>query len=254
MKVGRLGEWGCLMAISKCRKFYVYVHRRLSDRSIFYVGKGIKKRLTSKASRSSIWKSIASDHGYTAEVVHGPMPEACSFSYEKALIHAIGRESLCNLTNGGGSGTTGYKFNKETVIEKSKKYMKPVINSNGDVFPSLSDAKQWLIGMGHVNATESHISNCCHGFRHVAYGLSWSFDTSKAPELIDSSYMVNIKRRRPVIASNNMVFDSISDAAEWVRSTLLIKCGTSDISRCCNNKRRLCGGLEWRYLSDKSTP
>lgn len=232
------------------RRFYVYVHRRETDGTIFYVGKGIKSRAALKSRRSTAWKKIAHEHGVKHEIVYGPMAEACAFSCEKAIIASIGRDRLCNLTSGGGSGTTGYKFKKETVRLKAEKCMKPVINSDGNVFPSLFAAKEWLRKNGHSKATESHISSCCTGKRHVSYGFSWSFDTSKVPPLIDCSAKVNENRLSPVVASNGMVFKSVSDAAEWVRSELFVKCGTSDISRCCNGKRKTCGGLEWRYFND----
>jgi len=228
------------------RKFYVYAHRKASNGEPFYIGKGIKSRSKSKCSRSCRWHMIVAKHGLVIEEILGPVHEQCAFSFEKILISSIGPNKLCNLSSGGDGGMSGYKFDRETVLQKAKKCMKPVINSDGEFFSSLKEAAQNMRDRGHRNATESHISSCCNGSRHVAYGYSWSFGLI-APTLIDAKAKVNEKRLRAVRASNGMVFQSVSDAAKWVRFELGIKCGTSDISRCCSGNRRYCAGLKWEY-------
>lgn len=230
------------------RKFYVYAHFRESDGQIFYVGKGCGNRLGARARRSKEWQNVVCEHGYKARKISGLMPAACALSYEKAVIAAIGLKNLANIAKGGaGWGLSGYKWNKEAVQAKSQKCMKRVINSEGQVFLSLKDAAIAMRAAGHVNATESHISSCCNGKRHVAYGYSWSFNIEQKPELKDPSWFANEGRRRRVKASNGMVFESVSCAASWIRQSLKVKCGTSDISRCCNGRRNLCGGLSWSY-------
>lgn len=231
------------------RKFYVYVHRKASTGDVFYVGKGIKGRASAKCGRSKFWHNIVAKHGIVIQNRLGPVPEACSFTFEKILIHIIGLDSLCNLSAGGEGGTSGYKFRRDVVLRKSQKCMKPVINSAGEVFPSLKAAAQRMRDAGHSRATESHISSCCNGARHVAYGLSWSFNVETVPRLIDASSKVNENRRFRVRASNGLVFPSVSSAAKWVRDELGVKCGTSDISRCCKKMRGSCAGLEWEYFS-----
>lgn len=211
------------------------------------MGKGSGGRYIAKCSRSDHWRHIVDKYGFTAEKVKFFEFEACSFSFERILINSIGIDRLCNHSTGGGGGVSGYKFDPETVKLKAEKCMKPVINSNGDVFSSLKEAAKFCRLMGYDRATESHISSCCNESRHVAYGYTWSFDVSKTPKLIDASRKVNEARLRPVISSNGTEFNSVSDAAKWVRDNIGVKCGTSDISRCCSGKRKYCGGLSWRY-------
>jgi len=229
------------------RKFYVYAHRKASDGNIFYIGKGLKSRSRAKCSRSSRWHMTVAKHGLVVDEILGPVHEQCAFSFEKILIHSIGIKSLCNISTGGDGGMTGYKFDRKTVIQKAEKCMKPVINSDGEFFASLKDAAKSMRTRGHLNATESHISSCCNKKRHVAYGFSWSFG-SVAPVLIDAKSKVNEQRLRAVKSSNGMIFDSVSKAASWARTSLGVKCGTSDISRCCNGKRVFCAGLKWEYV------
>lgn len=234
--------------MSQDRKFYVYAHRKASNDEIFYIGKGIKSRSKAKCSRSRRWHMTVAKHGLIIDEILGPVHEQCAFSFEKILIHLIGIKSLCNISHGGDGGMSGYKFDRETIAKKSKKCMKPVINSDGESFSSLKEAAQNMRKRGHESATESHISSCCNGKRHVAYGFSWSFG-STAPIWVDAKSKVNEKRLRAVQSSNGMVFPSVSEAAKWVRIELGVNCGTSGISRCCNGKRSFCAGLKWEYMA-----
>lgn len=85
-------------------KFYVYVHKRETDGSIFYVGKGCGKRAWKKVCRSDWWKRIEAKHGRTVEIVKRDLTEDEAFSFEAEMIAKIGRENLCNLTDGGEGG------------------------------------------------------------------------------------------------------------------------------------------------------
>lgn len=81
------------------RRFYVYVHRRKSDGSVFYVGKGKGGRYKRKQGRSEYWHRTANRHGWECEIVFPNLTEQCAFSIEKALISSI--DGLVNLCTGG---------------------------------------------------------------------------------------------------------------------------------------------------------
>lgn len=86
------------------KDFYVYLHRRATDGSVFYVGKGHGRRAwaNNKASkRSAYWHRIARKHGLIVEIVQSGLQEWYAFELERDLIAYYGRESLCNLTDGG---------------------------------------------------------------------------------------------------------------------------------------------------------
>lgn len=92
------------------RCYYVYVHRRATDGSIFYVGKGKGKRAESKWGRSSHWHNVVNKNGYICEIIKRFDSEACAFSFEKMLISIHGRNNLVNKTDGG-EGVSGRKYN-----------------------------------------------------------------------------------------------------------------------------------------------
>lgn len=96
-------------------KFYVYVHRRMSDSKVFYVGKGARNRDTMSYGRSAWWNRIVEKHGVYSERVLDRAPEPCCFALERILIAAIGRGNLCNLSDGG-EGSGGHKMSEANRI------------------------------------------------------------------------------------------------------------------------------------------
>lgn len=90
-------------------KYYVYVHRYASGINkgkIFYVGKGTKSRYSRPSCRSLYWNRIVKKYGFIPEKVKFFDNEDCALTYEKILINIIGRDRLCNLTDGG-DGVSG---------------------------------------------------------------------------------------------------------------------------------------------------
>jgi hypothetical protein len=99
------------------RRFYVYVHRRKSDGSIFYVGKGSGDRLNHHYGKSKWWRSIAKKHGWYAETHINRLLECCAFCIESIIIEA-NKKDLCNISSGGMGGLSG--------IPKSQNHIKKV--------------------------------------------------------------------------------------------------------------------------------
>lgn len=110
--------------------FYVYVHMRKTDDSVFYVGKGCRYRSTSKESRNPHWHNIVNKHGFIAEIVETGLTceEACAA--EIKLIKNLKDQGikLCNRTDGG-EGAQGFKHSQETketirILKTGVKYSK----------------------------------------------------------------------------------------------------------------------------------
>lgn len=103
------------------KQFYVYVHMRATDDSVFYVGKGSKYRSTSKNGRSEYWHRIVAKHGIVVEIVKRDLSFEEANSYEIFLIDKLKKDGckLCNLTSGG-EGRAGYIFKEESKLKISK--------------------------------------------------------------------------------------------------------------------------------------
>lgn len=91
--------------------FYVYVSKKASDGSVFYVGKGRGRRAWTQK-RNTFWRNVANKHGVVTEIVKSDMSESDAFAYEKELIAQLGRANLCNFTDGG-DGSSGYRWSEE---------------------------------------------------------------------------------------------------------------------------------------------
>lgn len=98
--------------------FYTYIHKKTSDGSVFYVGKGVGKRAWDCSRRNPKWKSIVAKHGHVVEVCAEWESSEEAFQHEKFLIWCF-KDMGCNLANltDGGDGPNGYKY---TVEQKAK--------------------------------------------------------------------------------------------------------------------------------------
>lgn len=95
------------------RKYYVYEHREADTGRTFYVGKGSGGRSGNAFHRSAWWKKIVAKHGFTVHRIYENLTENDALSLEASLIEAHGRENLCNLTDGGEGGLSGYTHTQE---------------------------------------------------------------------------------------------------------------------------------------------
>lgn len=110
---GRIAFRNSRQRSAGARNYYVYVHRRLTDNSVFYVGKGQSRRAWDMQRRNPHWKNIEQRHGRSVEIVIADVQEWYALELEKDLIAYYGRENLCNLTDGG-EGAIGFFPNEAT--------------------------------------------------------------------------------------------------------------------------------------------
>lgn len=98
----------------KPKGFYVYLHKRLSDGKVFYVGKGKGKRAWVKKGRSEHWKRIVDKYGYSVEIIFDELSEEEAFQIEIDTIKEFQYfgDTLCNVTLGGG-GVSGFTWTEE---------------------------------------------------------------------------------------------------------------------------------------------
>ena len=101
--------------MSVVRRFYVYVDRT-SDGRPFYVGKGMKKRVTNMSPRNSLHENIAKKHGIIRTVEFECLEEQEAFEKERELIRSLKTFARtgwgANLTLGG-EGLSGILLTNE---------------------------------------------------------------------------------------------------------------------------------------------
>lgn len=125
---------------SHMRNYYVYVHKRLTDGSVFYVGQGCKRRAWSRSGRNRHWHRTVAKYGYAVEIIIEGLSQTCALSMERATISFYGRENLCNLTDGGDIGPTGLKHSEEVRRAQSER-MKGNTNTLGKTMSEENRAK-----------------------------------------------------------------------------------------------------------------
>ena len=96
----------------KLYDYKVYVHQKADTGEIFYVGKGRRYRENEKRNRNQHWHNIVKKHGFTACVVASNLSNEEASNFEKILISKLGKENLCNYTDGG-EGSEGYTHTEE---------------------------------------------------------------------------------------------------------------------------------------------
>lgn len=114
-------------------RHYTYLHKRATDGSVFYVGKGTaprnpKKPIHSRAhdtsSRNAYWRNVAAKHGFIVEIFASCADDTEAKRLERELIASIGRDRLVNLTDGG-DGCAGLVPSAETRAKISVNSSRP---------------------------------------------------------------------------------------------------------------------------------
>ena len=102
-------------------RYYVYIHRRASDKKIFYVGKGKSTRAWETRLRNDYWKRVYSKHGFEVSIIFDDLEEHTAFTYEVDLIALLkyNGASLTNLTDGG-EGCSGRKVTSAQRLKLSQ--------------------------------------------------------------------------------------------------------------------------------------
>ena len=107
--------------------YYVYIHRRKDNKTVFYVGISRQEkyfRVNTKTGRNPIWNNIVNKYGFTGEVLFSDLSKEDACLIEKALIKSYGRINtnsgvLANLT-AGGDGSVDCPKSIETKNKMSK--------------------------------------------------------------------------------------------------------------------------------------
>jgi len=218
--------------------YYVYLHRRATDGSVFYVGKGRKDRgwhISRQYNRR--WMGNARKYGCVVEIVDDSMSEDQAFELECNLIEEYGLDNLANMTTGG-DGSSG-------VVSSRRK---EVCCSNGMKFESMHEAVDWLRANGHPKASVGTISACCSGRVRSSCGMAWWIaDGGMQYDYQDPGLLKSQSYGRPVIRSDGKTYKSSKIAALDLRETGKALATSSAIRLCCSGKIGSAYGFDWKY-------
>lgn len=132
--------------------FYVYIHKRLSDKQVFYVGKGTKRRIKSKLCRNKHWRHVVNKHGFYAVTLKKFENENDAFEYEKKVIALFRKQGLplTNIESGGLGGTKGRDMTACIEAARAIHKGKPRIHSE-ETKKKISNSKKGI----RIHTTES---------------------------------------------------------------------------------------------------
>lgn len=254
--------------------FCVYVHCKKTDNTVFYVGKGSIKRAKSASlkSRNEYWGRIVKKYGFYPVILYKNLSEKEAFKIEMELISEIGRDKLCNLTDGGEGAVgricsdevkramserfKGVKPSEKTIRAAIEKNSRPVGTVCGMRFNSLTDAARFIQEeKGIKTANKGNILSSANGEMKLAYGYEFRYLDAYG-NLMPSLYVNKTdKFKTPVKNCANMEFESINDAARWLISEGICKSKfartavTNIISAITGRKGvRKAYGFEWRLV------
>lgn len=249
-------------------KFYVYVHRRATDKRVFYVGKGYAKRAWSKTGRNKYWNNVANKHGYIIEIVFSNLTELQAFDMEREFISHYGRENLCNLTDGG-EGSSGWipsdEFKRNVSItqtgrkrsEETKNKLKKIAkNRSKETINKISESLK-----GKPQPWHSGDNNAMRNpeVLEMRSGVNHHFFGKKRPDMSGKNHHFFGVRRLDMEGENhpnavsvvcietNVKFNAIEDAVRWLKDNGYKKAIGSNISMCCKGTRKRTYGYHWKY-------
>lgn len=108
--------------MNKERVYYVYLHRRLSDNKVFYVGKGKDNRANVISGRNERWVRTYKKHGMIVEIVFDYLSEEEAYEVERDTVLEMKYFGypLVNMTEGG-DGIRGLTLSSRLKIAEARR-------------------------------------------------------------------------------------------------------------------------------------
>ena len=249
------------------KDYCVYAHCKKDTNEVFYIGKGLPKRARSGSfsHRNEHWVRIVKKHGFYPVILYKNLSEQEAFNIEINLIEEIGRENLCNITDGG-EGTSGrvcteqtkalmsnmfkgIKPMQKTIDAAIEKTSKKIGTTCGMRFPSIASAARYCQSIGFEKASKSAIFTCLKGESDTAYGFKFRY-VDEDGAIISNGFTP--KPKGTPVTNGCDVFSSISEAADWVILNNLTKAKLkrtviSNICQCCKGRTFYMYGFQWSY-------
>ena len=223
--------------------FYVYIHRKKTNRQIFYVGKGQGERAWWVYGRSEYWQRVKSKYGLIVEILKDGLSEEEAHKLEIETIKKIGRHNLCNHTDGG-EGMSGWVASEETRKKLSKIRKGRVFGLEARM--NMSKARKG------VPKSKDHVAKVAESLRGRRFSEEHRKNLSESikkrevnPEWGKKSGRSRMKR---VLCINSMKeYESTKHAARD------LDLDSGSISRVCNGKYKHTNGYIFRYVDHEDS-
>lgn len=220
-------------------RFYVYLHRYASGKKqgqVFYVGKGRYGRVLETKSRSRFWQNIVNKYGYTHEILMRFESESCAFSFERALIKFYGRDSLCNLSDGG-EGASGAVWTQESRERLSKAHANKVLSEyHRSAIRRTTKSDSHRKKLSKILMTPEVNEKL-----KMSAKVQFSTDEKKAKHARSCG-------GKEVLRSDGVIFHSVSDAARKMTEFMGKKCAGQNIDRACRKEGYTAFGYGWKFV------
>ena len=269
-----------LMNENEDRRFYIYVHIRLDNNTVFYVGKGTKNRAYD-LDRGDFHNGVRDKYGCRVEIIKDNLTESQAFRLESKMIKyyvlTLGYgapiegyddydHNLPYLTNftWGGEGVSGRKHSEEEKqkMSKAKKGKKNSKEHNKNISKALKGIKlseQTRRKMsesqkGRKNSEEhnKNISKATKGKNNPMYGKHHSEEVKRkmSKSQKGKKHHMHDKGKKVICITTGKIFNKQSEASNYYNVVL------KNISCCCRGKRNYAGKLsdgtklQWKFLKD----
>lgn len=228
---------------------FVYIDRRISDNTEFYVGKGDISRVRGVEGRNDYHANIVAKHGIVRKIEYVCFDDAEIMLKEIELIkhyntYHYKNSRGANLTLGGDGARGAIR-----PIEARQKASTPVnqLTIEGEFikrFASIKIARQEVPG--------ANVILCCQGKLLSSKGFRWEYASDAKPRKRTDKTRKNISAssyKRPVQQFDHMgnlieTFDQIRTASEKTGV------GTDNIRRAVYTSGSTAGGFVWRYVDE----
>lgn len=244
--------------------FYVYVHRRASDGTVFYVGKGRGRRATKTQQRTAFWQNIVNKHGFTVDYVAKDLSEEDAIKLEMETIAHYGRENLCNLTDGGegmwghvvsaevrkriGEAHRGAKRSLETIERMRKAQKGRIITEEAREKISAALKGRKLPPEVAEKMGKSRLGKKRPESVKAKLSAAWAACPDRRAERCKAMSAASTTGRRVRCAETGQVFERLTVAAEWLHKQGHTKARGSSIGVACSGKVATAYGYTWQYI------
>ena len=235
--------------------FYTYAHSKPDD-TIFYIGKGQRRRAWAKDNRNQHWLNIVAKHGQPkVQILAKWKTEQEATEHEKFLILCF-RDmgyKLANVTSGG-EGISGYKHTPETIkllTEHHKKLqnlpeqkLKTSIRSKLQMQNIEFREKVRSAALAHMALPENRersrqgaiLQNSSLEFRQK--------QRERAIQRMKQSKYRLLMAKPCMCVETGQIFQSQAEAAKWIGKNAR----PQSISRSVCGKRKTAYGYHWKSV------